>query len=335
MSRSKLANILLDNFIWVVLLLVLLFFALKVNNFLTGTNMVSILLEASVLGIVTIGQAICLMSGNFDLSAEGTLTLMTVLAAWLMLPARSASLAQAGGIGWQVSPFIVVPLILALGTFIGWINGVLITKLNINNFIVTLAMQLILRGVALVISWGMVMPGTPATFNWLGVGAVGPIPVSVLATLLLFVVFHVVLRYTRFGRELFAVGGNRQAALASGFNPQRLITVAYMVGGFLAALAGWMLLGRVQTSVPTLGAGLTLQTIAAGVIGGVALQGGAGTALGAFAGVMLLAVINNGMNLMEVNPFWVNGIRGLIILIALLIEAQKGRLGMVFARTRS
>src|SRR5690606_35928689 len=121
--------------------------------------------------------------------------------AWLMLPYREMTLAQAGGIGWELSPFIVIPLMLILGTLIGWINGLLITRLRMNNFIVTLAMQLFLRGIAYVISLGAIMPGTPKEFNWLGGGRIGAIPVSVVVTLLLFLVFEFFVRYTRFGRE--------------------------------------------------------------------------------------------------------------------------------------
>ncbi|MBK8047863.1 MAG: hypothetical protein IPK16_12465 [Anaerolineales bacterium] len=121
---------------------------------------------------------------------------------------------------------------------------------------------------------------------------------------------------------------------ASGFSPARTITWAYMLSGLLAAVAGWMLLGKLEVSVPNLGAGMTLETVAAAVIGGVALTGGVGTIWGAFAGVMLLSVVDNGLNLMDVNPFWINGIRGLIILIALFIDAQKVRYKPQTARSR-
>jgi len=339
MSASRVFQFVLDRLIWFILLLVILFFTFRVGGFLSGPNLINILLHASVLGMLTIGQTICLLSGNFDLSAEGNLSLLTVLATWLMLPYREMTLAQAGGIGWEVHPFIVIPIMLVLGTFIGYINGFLITRLKMNNFIVTLAMQLVLRGIAFVISLGAIMPGTPRAFNWLGGGRIGPIPVSVIFTLLVFILFAYILRNTRFGRELYAVGGNREAARASGFNPERLITMAYTIGGFMAAIASWMLLGRLEVSVPNLGVGMTLETVAASVIGGVALAGGAGTIWGAFSGVLLLSIIDNGLNLMAVDPFWVNGIRGLIILIALLIEAQKVRfrpqVGRAAARTEA
>ncbi len=332
MSGNKSLHFILDRMIWFILLLVLAFFTLRVNNYLQPSNLVNIMIHASVLGMLTIGQTIVLLSGNFDLSAEGTLALLTVLAALLMLPARDSSLGQSGGIGWEVHPLIVVPLMLVLGTAIGWLNGLMITRLNMNNFIVTLAMQLVLRGLALVLSFGAILPGTPALFNWLGGGRIGFLPISVIATALLFLFFAYYLRNTQFGRQLYAVGGNREAARASGFSPEHLVTRAYALSGLMAGLAGWMLLGKLEVSVPNLGTGMTLETVAAAVIGGVALSGGSGTIWGALAGVLLLSVVDNGLNLMEVDPFWVNGVRGLIILVALLIEAQKVRFKPYVAR---
>ncbi len=327
MNRDKWLRFILDRMIWFILVLVILFFWARIGNkFLTSANLINIFLHASVLGLLTIGQTICLLSGNFDLSAEGAVSLLTVLAAWLMLPYREMTLAQAGGIGWELSPFLVIPIILILGTFIGFINGFLISKLRMNNFIVTLAMQLFLRGLAFVISLGAIMPGTPKEFNWLGGGRIGSIPVSVIVTIILFLGFEFILRYSRFGRELYAVGANRDAARASGFKPELTVIKAYMIGGFMAGLASWMLLGRLEVSVPTLGVGMTLETVAASVIGGVALAGGSGSIIGAFSGVLLLSVVNNGLNLMEVDPFWVTGVRGLIILIALFLEVQKSRI---------
>jgi ribose/xylose/arabinose/galactoside ABC-type transport system permease subunit len=341
MSANRAIQFVLDRMIWFILLLVIAFFGWRVGfeSYLAPSNLVNILVHASVLGVLTIGQTLCLLSGNFDLSAEGTLSLVIVLAAWLMLPYRAATMAQAGGVGWELSPFIVVPIMIVVGLLVGLINGTLISRLGMNNFIVTLSMQLILRGLALVISLGAIMPGTPAQFNWLGGGRVGvgpvSIPVSVVFTLLMFALFAYILKNTRFGRELYAVGGNREAARASGFNPKRLITYAYMLSGLLAALAGWMLLGKLEVSVSTLGTGMTLETVAAAVIGGVALTGGVGTIWGAFSGVLLLSVVANGMNLMDVDPFWVNGIRGLIILVALFIDAQKVRYKPQVARSKT
>ena len=314
-------KLILDRFIWFIILLLFLLFAWRVEGFFTGLNMINLMLHASVLGLMVIGQATCLLSGNFDLSAEGTVSLVAMLAAWMMVLAEAWS----GGGGWVLPPLIVIPMILFLGGFIGLFNGFLITRLGMNNFIVTLAMQLVLRGLALTLNKGNYISGVPSLFRWLGAGKIGPIPVQIIVTILAFFAFNYYYSRSRFGRQLYAVGGNRDAAHASGFKPKVTITTAYIISGVLAAVAAWMLLGRIGEATDATGVGLTLQTVAAAVIGGIALQGGYGSIWGAFAGVMLISIVDNGLNLMEVNPFWVNGIRGFIILLALFIDAQKFR----------
>ena len=316
---------LLDNFIWLIIIVVYLYFAFNIGGkFITVSNQINILSHASVLGILVIGQAIVLLTGNFDLSAEGVLSLTTIFAMWLMVePRTDAGGAQASGL--MLHPFIVIPIMFLIGILSGWIIGLMITRLKMNGFIVTLAMQLVLRGIAMLISNGQIMTGSPALFNWMGGTRIKGFPVAVGVTLLMYLIVNYLLNNSKFGRELLAVGANRDAAQASGFNPKRTITIAYVISGFMAAFAGWMLLGRLETSISTLGAGMTLETVAASVIGGISLKGGLGSVGGAFAGVILLSIIDNGLNLMEVDPFWVQGIRGMIILLALLIEAQKFR----------
>ena len=308
-----------------VLVLTAVVFGATIDKYLSVPNITNILITGSVLGVLVIGQALCLMARKLDLSAEGTVSLVAVMAAWLMLPYREQDFAQAGGLGVELDPLIVIPIILLLGAFVGFLNGFMIMKLNMNFFIVTLAMQLVLRGLALAISEGAIMPGTPAAFNWLGGGRVAGIPVSVIATIGLYVVFGFVMSRMQFGRKVYAVGANEDAARASGFSPARTVILVYTASGFLAAMAGWMLLGRLEASVPTLGVGMTLNVVAAAVIGGVSLKGGEGSIIGAFAGVLFLAMVNNALNLMNVDPLWVNAVRGLIILAALIIDAQKSR----------
>jgi len=315
----------LDNFIWFILIVVYAVFSIQMTElFFTIPNFVNILLHASVLGIMVIGQTIVLLTGNFDLSAEGIVTLTTVFAMWLMSKPRP----DAGGAtvsGLELHPFIVIPIMLIIGTLSGWFVGFLITRLKMNGFIVTLAMQLVLRGVAMLITEGQLMTGSPPLFNWLGGKRINGFPVSVGVTLLIYLIVNYLLNQSKFGRDLRAVGANRDAAEASGFDPIKTITRAYIISGFLAGFAAWMLLGRLEISLASLGRGMTLETVAASVIGGVSLKGGLGSVGGAFAGVMLLSILDNALNLMDVDPFYVQTVRGSVILIALLIEAQKFR----------
>jgi len=270
-NRKKIdwVKLLLDNFIWIIVFVVFIYFAIKIpeGRFLLPGNLINILLHASVLGILVIGQTIVLFTGNFDLSAEGVLSLTTILAMWLMIkPRTDARGAQASGLMW--SPYIVVPIMLIVGMLSGWIIGLMITRLKMNGFIVTLAMQLVLRGVAMLISGGQIMTGSPKPFNWLGGARVNGFPISVIVTLLMYLIVNYLLNQSKFGRELRAVGANKDAARASGFDPAVTITWAYIISGFMGAFAGWMLLGRLETSISTLGKGMTLETVAASVIGG-------------------------------------------------------------------
>jgi len=322
--KIDLVKLFLDNFIWIIVVLVFTYFSVQVPNFITLGNLINVLLHASVLGVLVIGQTIVLLTGNFDLSAEGVLSLTTVLAMWLMaVPRTDAGGAQASGL--ILHPFIVIPIILLVGMLSGWLIGIMITRLKMNGFIVTLAMQLVLRGIALLISNAQIMTGSPPLFNWMGGARINGFPVSVGVTLLMFLIVNYLLNQSKFGRELRAVGANADAAHASGFDAKKTVTRAYIISGFMGAFAGWMLLGRLETSISSLGVGMTLETVAASVIGGVSLQGGLGSVGGAFAGVILLSMIDNALNLIDIDPFWVQGIRGLIILVALLIEAQKFR----------
>ncbi len=320
-GRVDWIKLILDRFLWLVIVLIAIFFAWQAPGFISGVNLVNLLLHASVLGLLVIGQSVVLLSGNFDLSIEGNIQLVAVLAAWMMVPVAGFE----GGGGWVLSPFLVIPIILVMGGLIGFVNGLMITRLEMNNFIVTLAMQLVLGGIAFLVTRGFYISRIPAAFSWLGSHSFGPIPVQIIFTALAFLVVHYFIRGSRFGRQLYAVGGNREASLASGIDPKAVITKAYILDGVIVAIAGWMLLGRVGQATTKIGLGMTLETVAAAVIGGIALSGGSGSVGGALGGVLLLSVIDDGLNLMHVNAFWIQGVRGFIILLALFIESQKFR----------
>jgi ribose/xylose/arabinose/galactoside ABC-type transport system permease subunit len=235
----------------------------------------------------------------------------------------------------MINPYLSIAIILVLGVVIGWVIGALITYGKMNNFIVTLAFLLILRGSMLAFTEGNAVNGLnfpPAeVFYWLGSAAaftlpwIGKIPVAVVAMLLIFIIGAIVLEHRPFGRDLYAIGGNRPAAVASGIDADRRIRQVYMVSGFLAALGGWMLAGRVASVQVDLGEGYIFQVMAAAVIGGISLNGGRGKMIGALGGVLLLSTIDRGLNLMRVSVFWIQVIQGLIILIAMFIDAQKVR----------
>jgi ribose/xylose/arabinose/galactoside ABC-type transport system permease subunit len=329
----------MDNLIWLILVGVFLFFVIGSDKFLTPINIVNILSAAAVLGVVVVGQTFVLITGNFDLSQESTLGLSALVGLWIMVSTGApwfggGFLPGILGTDNPLNPFISIALVLLMGVVIGIIIGALITYGRMNNFIVTLAMLLILRGLMLAFTEGNAVnafdhPGGDV-FYWLGhetfpVPWLGNLPIAVVVMLIVFAVGHVVLGYRKFGRDIYAVGGNKQAAIASGIDANRRIRQVYMISGFLAALAGIIMAGRVGSVQVNLGDGYIFTVFAAAVIGGVSLQGGRGTMLGALGGVLLLSTIDRGLNLMRVSVFWIQVIQGLIILFAMFIDAQRVR----------
>ncbi len=321
MKNKKVIIALLDNLIWPLLILIVIIFHFISDKFLTTFNITNILIHAAVLGILTVGQSFTLITGNFDLSAESTLAIAALIGAWLILPSEAPNFG--GDIFLPVGLAIIA--LLVLGLIAGWINGFLITRLKMNNFIVTLAMMIILRGFMLVISEGNTMSGLPDAFKALGHNDLGKIPVSVLMMVIVFIIAHIIMQYTQFGRNLYAVGGNRDAALAAGISPDKHTRQVYLISGFLAALGGLMLAGRTGVICENMGSGMIFEIQAAAVIGGISLQGGRGMMLGAFGGVLLLSIIDSGLSLMRVSSFWIEIFSGLIILVAMTIDAQKVR----------
>ncbi len=311
----------LQNLIWFLVAGIVIFFAFTTRNFLSIGNFINILFNASVLGVLVIGQSFTLLTGNFDLSMESTLGLSGLLGIWFITAAGPPLY----GSGWMLAPALSIILILLIGLGIGLINGVLITKMKVNNFVVTLAMLITIRGLTLLVNNGQTAYSVSAVYNWIGLGKLGPIPVPVITFLVLFAVAYAIASFTPFGRELYAVGANRNAAFASGVRPDTRIIQVYMVSGLLAAFAGWMLSARLTNAMSSMGQGSVFEVFAAAVIGGISLKGGQGSLVGALGGVILLTTIGSGLNLMNVSVYWIQAIRGFIILVAMLIDAQKVR----------
>ncbi|HTU02052.1 MAG TPA: ABC transporter permease [Candidatus Sulfotelmatobacter sp.] len=330
-NRSSLVPRLLDNLIWVLLLVAAVAFSVLTDQFLTVNNLVNVLVHSSVLGIMVIGQSFTLVTANFDLSAESTLGLVAMVGAYLMAAAGEPS----NGSGLMLHPAAAVVAMLALGLLIGVINGQLITRLRMNNFVVTLSMLIVVRGLAFLLTQGKTVTRLPGSFKVLGHGAIGPVPISVVILIAAFLVAAAITRSTRFGRDLYAVGGNRDAAVASGIDADRRVRQVYLISGALAAFAAWVELGRLGVGATRIGEGMIFEIQAAAVIGGISLFGGRGTMIGALGGVLLLSLINSGLNLMRVSGFAIDMVRGIVILAAMLIDAQKLRYRQPTARPGS
>ena len=328
-NSRRLVPVLLDNLIWVLLLLALIMFSVLTDRFLRVNNLTNILVHSAVLGIMVIGQSFTLVTGNFDLSAESNLGLIAVLGAFLM----TGSGEPFNGSGVMMSPPLTLLVMFGVGLLIGTLNGQLITRLKMNNFIVTLSMLIIIRGLAFLVTHGKTVTGIPTGFKALGHASLGPVPISVIVLFAAFALAFFVTRSTRFGRDLYAVGGNLDAATVSGIDAQKRIRQVYLISGAMAAFAAWMELGRLGVGATRIGENMIFEIQAAAVIGGISLFGGRGTMLGALGGVLLLSSINSGLNLLQVSGFAIDMVRGIVILSAMLIDAQKTRYASLAGQT--
>jgi simple sugar transport system permease protein len=287
--------------------------------FLTVSNITGIGQQISALGVVVVGQSLILLTGGMDLSVESTYGLAPMVAAWLIVPVADF------GSGAQLSPYLGILVLLAVGAAVGLFNGVMIVKTKLNGFIFTLGMTIVLEGLqnGIVKGQSLVVTGP---FAWLGSAQLGSIPVSLIATVLIFLLFGLFLRYHAAGRAIYAVGGNPVAARAAGINVDRVRIGVYVAGSVLAAVGGLMEAGRVSsvTGQQGYGEGIIFPVFAAAVIGGISLKGGRGNLFGAATGVVLLGVVQNILNLGNVSSYWIDAINGTVILIALLLARIVG-----------
>jgi simple sugar transport system permease protein len=249
-----------------------------------------------------------------DLSLESTFGLAPGIAAWLTL-----SPGIAHGLGWLPGA-LSVPLTLAAGLVIGWVNGLLIVRFRLNGFIVTLGMLIVLRGLLTGITGGKTFFNLPGSMIYLGNAVWLGLPASIWICLILYAVAIIVTGYTRFGRSLYAIGGNADAARAGGIRVDRVLWTTLVLGSLLAALGGLLLTGRLASVAAGQGNGAIFTVFAAAVIGGVSLNGGRGTVFGAFTGILLLYLIQNVLTLAGVPAQWIGALNGAIILIALIIS---------------
>ena len=227
---------------------------------------------------------------------------------------------------------VAILIMIAVGLLIGLVNGLLITKMRMNNLIVTIAMQMILRGLVYIISPGATASFFPKGFTWLGGGNLFKIPMgkgflgipaAAIFIILAFIAAHIIMKYTQFGRNIMAVGSNPVAAKDAGIETDKVIRRVYLISGFCMAIGGLLIAGRLDSATPRVGAGLIFPVQAAAVIGGVSLFGGRGTMIGAFGGLLLWSILDSGLSIMQVSPFWIEASRGLLLLFAIGLDAIK------------
>jgi ribose transport system permease protein len=285
--------------------------------FLTVDNLSNIGRQGGVNALLSVGMLLAIITAGIDLSVGSILALsMSVLA--LM------------AIKWGVNPFLAMLACLAVGAGVGLTNGLLLTRLRLPHpFIATLGTMNVARGLALIITGaspisGFDRAGAPQVL-WLGAGSIGPIPVVVVVVLVVYVFFHLLLSNTALGRHIYAIGGNTAAARLSGINVDRTLVIVYSLCGLMAGLGALVLAGRTNSGYPTAGAGYELDAIAAVIIGGASFAGGVGTVWGTLIGVLLMAVLRNGLVLLQVPTEWQIVAIGLVIIGAVYVDVLRQR----------
>ncbi len=284
-----------------------IFFTSQSEFFFTSTNFANLARTLAVVGISSIGMTLVLITAGVDLSVGSVAALSGVLASMFWL---------------ELNIPLAISTILALltGALVGLINGLIITVLKINPLITTLASFSIIRGLAFVISDGQTNMLNNQGFYFIGRGNILGIPFSLLVMIVLYFIFFIILRYTSFGRNLYAIGASPEMSRLAGINVDRHLLISYTVTAFLAAFAGLIIASQLGSSAPRAATGLEFTVITAVVLGGTSLAGGKGTLIGTLIGVIILRVLNNGLVLMEVSSFYQEVARGVVLLLALSFD---------------
>lgn len=279
--------------------------------FLTPLNLINVLRQASINGILAIGLTFVILTGGIDLSVGSMLAVSGILGASVVTGINPGSPAAAVALG------------VATGLTLGSVNGLLVAWARVPAFVATLGMLSIARGLTFISNDGMPVPRLASDFLVLGQGFVLGVPVPVLLFATTVLLAWAVLRFTTYGRYVYAVGGNERSARTSGIATRRIVFSVYAISGALAGLAGLLLAARTTSALPQAGVSYELDAIAAVVIGGTSLSGGAGSPVGSLFGALIIAVINNGLDLMGVSSYYQQVVKGAIIVLAVLVDSSR------------
>ncbi|MFA7621283.1 MAG: ABC transporter permease [Aminobacteriaceae bacterium] len=281
------------------------------SRFFTGANLLNVLRQSSIIGVISLGMTVVILTGGIDLSVGSVLALSALVAASAAKSGLSATLA------WGCA--------LIAGAGLGWVNGLFTARLRLPPFIVTLGMMGLARGLSFIYTGGAPVTGFPPLFRLPGSGVIAGIPVPVLIFAVAFIAVHTLMERCPWGEFIRNTGSNISAAWGSGIDVQRTVSMAYLLCGLLASVAGLMLTGRLDSAQPSAGVGYEFGAIAAVVLGGTSFSGGTGTLSGTLLGVLIMAVLENGMNLLNVNPLSEQLVKGVVIAAALVAYGNLGR----------
>lgn len=280
------------------------------ESFFTASNMWNILRQISTNALLAFGMTFVILIGGIDLSVGPLLAFSGVFAAYVM-----------GNLGWPIWAAIAGSIILC--SMVGMLNGVIVTKTGIAPFVVTLSVQQIFRGFAMLLANGAPIRIRDQGFINIGTTYIGPVAFPVIYMIIIMALCYVVLNKTQFGRHIYALGGNKTAARFAGIRTQRIEVMVYALSGFLAGIAGIVLAARMTAGVPATGDGYECDAIAAVVLGGASFTGGIGTIGGTLIGAIIIGVLNNGLNMLNVASFWQYVAKGVVILLAVMVDALR------------
>jgi ribose transport system permease protein len=300
--------------IFLVVLVVAAGLRIASPNFLSQANLTALVLGLSFNAICAVGMTVLLISGGFDLSIGASLALAGAVAGMVMTKLGASA------------PVAVI-LGLATGGIVGLANGLIIAKVGVNPLIATLGMQQVARGIVFLLTSGLGIPNLPDTFNKMAQGKLFTLQYPIYIMLAIVIVGEILLRRWRFFRQSYFIGGNERSARLSGINVDRVKIINYILMGVLAAVTGLLLTARMGTASVSAGNAVELQVIAACVIGGASLAGGEGSVLGSLLGVILMALILNGLNLLGINPYWQTIVTGGVLILTVAADALNRRRG--------
>lgn len=312
-KQNKLSYYLLKYKVFLIFIALFIVMCFVSDFFLTKANILNMLRQLSINGLLAVGMTFVLITGGIDLSVGSILTISAMVGA--MFLTKSADY-----------PIIVgIAAALGVGLMIGLLNGILIAKCKVPAFIVTLGTQLLASGGALLYNNGSPIPGLKDSFNVIGAGTLMSIPYPVIIFTIAVIVGIIILKNTRFGRYVYAIGGNDMAAKACGIGVSKINIAVYVISGFCAAISGIVLAARVRTATPLAGEGYELDAIAAVVLGGTSLTGGIGSIGGTIIGVLIIGLLNNGMDLLNIQSYVQDMVQGAIIIIAVLVDVNTNK----------
>ena len=321
--------LLLELRTYVALILVFTYFAIMAPNFLTVDNAVLISKHVAINAFLAIGMTFVIITGGIDLSVGSVVGLCGMVAGYLVLYGIDP------GLGWsiQFNTVEIVVIVCLVGIFVGWINGTLVTRLNVAPFIATLGTLYVARGAALLLSEGRTFPnlnGNPdygsAGFPWIGAGTIFGLPVMIWTLIFVTLIAIYISRRTPLGRHIYATGGNERGAALSGVRVDRTKMFVYMFSGLMAAIVGIIIASQLKASHPATGEFFELNAIAAAVLGGTSMAGGRGHIWGTIVGAFVIGILADGLIMMGVSSFWQMVIKGLVIIAAVVIDRFQSRL---------